>query len=326
MSNFLDPKDPSGSSRARPSATPEPADDAEGVAFALAPEDEALLARAREEHHRTSVPVPIRLRLLARTLEEAYPRAPLAAVPARPLVAVPRRGARTAWLGGALALGVLSLLLSRFLSRGHESGAELAKEASAERGAQLLDAPIFRAPAREAAAGELSMLGPNLFPRSPFSAADGSWQVRRWDDLTLAPGETARVERDGEALCVLLGHGQRVIGGWPWPTAATAPSPAAPPAIKLSAGRAYRLVLRAWAREPLPAQVLVAVGHAGVPFSAAGAARVPVTEEPQGFVVDFVAPGDDPSVGVAFLATADDDADLTRVCISDVALGERLGR
>jgi hypothetical protein len=96
--------------------------------------------------------------------------------------------------------------------------------------------------------------------------------------------------------------------------------------VKLSAGRAYRLVLRAWAREPLPAQVLVAVGHAGVPFSAAGAARVPVSEEPQGFVVDFVAPGDDPSIGVAFLATAEADADPTRVCISDVALGERLGR
>lgn len=326
MSNYSDSKDPRGPQRARPSASPEPADAAETAAFSLSADDKALLARAREQHHQSSVPAPVRLRLLARTLEEACPRAPLAAVPARPLVPVPQRGARTAWLGGALALGVLSLLLSRFITRGQESSAELAKEAGAGRGAQLLDAPIFRAPAREAAAGELSMLGPNLFPTSPFSARDESWQVRRWDDLKLEPGEPARVERDGEALCVPLGSGQRVIGGWPWPAAAAAPSQPALPKVMLSAGRAYRLVLRAWAREPLPAQLLVAVGHAGVPFSAAGAARVPVSEEPQGFVVDFVAPGDDPSIGVAFLATADADADPTRVCISDVALGERLGR
>jgi hypothetical protein len=326
MSNHPDPKGPRGPQLPRPSAVPEPSDEAEAAAFSLSAEDEALLARAREVHHRTSVPEPIRLRLLARTLEEASPRAPIAAVPARPLVPVPQRGARTAWLGGALALGVFSLLVSRFLARSHEPGADVAQEAVTGGGAQLFDAPIFRAPAREAAAGELSMLGPNLLLRSPFSAQDGSWQVRRWDDLKKPPGEPARVERDGEALCVPLDGGQRVIGGWPWQAETNPPGQPAPAPVKLSAGRAYRLVLRAWARDPLPAQVLIAVGHAGVPFSAAGAARVPVSEEPQGFVVDFVAPGDDPSVGVAFLATADADADPTRVCISDVALGERLGR
>jgi hypothetical protein len=93
--------------------------------------------------------------------------------------------------------------------------------------------------------------------------------------------------------------------------------------VALVAGKPYRLGFKAWAREPLPAQLLIALGHASLPFSGRAGARVPVSTSPQPFVVDFVSSADDPSVGIAFLATGADGEEHTRVCLSDVTLTER---
>jgi hypothetical protein len=146
--------------------------------------------------------------------------------------------------------------------------------------------------------------------------------VRRWDDLSVAPSVSALQDFKEGALCVSLGAGERVLGGWPW----AASSSVAPKGVPLAPGKPYRLVFRAWAHEPLPAQLLIAVGHVRLPFSAAAGARVPVTTEPQSFVVDFASEHGDPSVGVAFLASAKpgtSEKERTRVCVSDLTLTER---
>jgi hypothetical protein len=69
---------------------------------------------------------------------------------------------------------------------------------------------------------------------------------------------------------------------------------------------------------------LIAVGHTTLPFSTAGGARVPVSAERQFFEVRFVAPYDDPSVGVAFLAT--NGSEPTRVCVGEMTLTEAAPR
>jgi hypothetical protein len=142
--------------------------------------------------------------------------------------------------------------------------------------------------------------------------------VRRWDDLKLEPSEPAKHEIIGDGMCVELGSGERVVGGWPWPSGVGA----APKPVALEAGRRYRLVFRAWSRDPLPAQVLIAVGHDRIPFSAAAGARVEVSTTARAYALSFVAAHHDPSVGVAFLATAASDAERTKLCLSDVTLTE----
>jgi hypothetical protein len=137
--------------------------------------------------------------------------------------------------------------------------------------------------------------------------------------LGAAPVEPAKYHIVGAALCVELGNGERVIGGWPWLPAGevTAAKP-----VQLEAGKSYRLVFKAWAQDPLPAQVLIAVGHDRMPFSAAAGARVEVSNTPQAFAVSFVAVHDDPSIGVAFLGSAAEGAERSRLCWSDVTLTE----
>jgi hypothetical protein len=93
--------------------------------------------------------------------------------------------------------------------------------------------------------------------------------------------------------------------------------------VALVEGKAYRLTFKAWAHEPLPAQLLIALGHSRLPFSGRAGARVPVSTAAQAFAVEFVSSANDPSVGVAFLATGADTDERTRVCLSDVTLTER---
>lgn len=304
----------------------------------LSPEDLELLERVRRSLVEESVPGPVRQRMLARVVDEAVRGEQRFVVPAE-LVPIQRRGwGSGVWLLAAAAFGLVLLAGARGLFRGRPDPA-LTADASSKAapptglGAGLLHLPIFRAPAQQLPAGALALAGANLFGERPFSAQSRAWQVRRWDDLRGAPMENAAHDFVEGALCVALGGGERVLGGWPWlgPGSATdgrgssssqASSVEAPLPVALGAGRPYRLMFKAWAREPLPAQVLIAVGHARLPFSGRGGARVPVSTTPQPFVVDFVSSADDPSVGVAFLATGAAGEERTRVCLSDVTLTE----
>ena len=96
--------------------------------------------------------------------------------------------------------------------------------------------------------------------------------------------------------------------------------PLSPLPVALEAGQRYHLVFKAWAREPMPEQLLVAVGHSRVPFSGAGGARVELSTTQRAFLVDIRPRHDDPSVGVAFLANAAPGSAPSRVCVSDVTL------
>lgn len=291
----------------------------------LSVEGRELLARAREQLDAGGVPAPVRQRLFERALDEARRAEPSRGLPAAPLVRVERRGAARV-LGGTLALALALVLLAkvRLPFRASEDAADpLAVAAERTPSAaryvegRLFQSALFRAPAPEWS-GALPPPSANLFGERPFSSQSRAWQVKRWDDLGAKPDVPAAYELEGGALCVALRPGERVIGGWPWPASAAPPAP-----VALSAGKAYRLVFKAWASEPLPSQLLIAVGHAELPFSAAGGARVEVSTTPEAFVVSFVARYDDPSVGVAFLANAAEDAAPSRVCLSDVTLTER---
>jgi hypothetical protein len=308
----------------------------------LTSEERALLLRAREQRDSETVPAALRERLLARAVEETQ-RAPQSHV-VQVGQLVPVQSRRLAFALGGIGAAAAALVLvanARGPARGAEA-AELASERSAGRaaaarevGARLFQSELFHAPA-PSLAGALPPPDASLFSEKPFSAQSRAWQVRLWNDLGASPVDPAVHELDGGALCVNLGAGDRIIGGWPWaadPAVAElaaavpralpapvlpAPSPAAMPApVALVAGRSYRLVFKAWAQEPLPEQVLIAVGHAKVPFSAAAGARVEVSDEPESFVVNFRAAHDDPSIGLAFLANA---AEATRLCVSDVTL------
>jgi len=319
---------------------------------ALSPGDRELLAAARGALQRDPVPGPVRQRMFERMLEEVR-RPEHVVLPAAPLVPVPGRGA---WLvlgsAAAMAFGLVLLANARswFRSSGNDeplaSDAPLSAEERAARarpeqrlGDRIFQSALFRAPA-PAWSGALPPASASLFGEAPFTAQSHGWQVKRWDDLGSAPVDPAKYFFEQGALCVTLRAGDRVIGGYPWlpkgtpasdadsvtaPSPATsAPAPSAAPApVALTAGHAYRLVFKAWASEPLPAQLLIAVGHSELPFSAAAGARVDVASDPQPFVVNFVAQHDDPSVGVAFLANAGADAAPSRVCLSDVTLTER---
>jgi hypothetical protein len=326
----------------------------------LSIEDLELLARARHQRKGESVPEPVRERLLSRALEEASRSEPSVVAPAGEFVVVQPRGWGFAmgW-AAAVALGVLGLTqvrgwfsggdgsIAEGVTAGAEGSASSANAAARKLGDRLFQSSLFHAPAESlskevSAAGVLPPAEASLFSERPFSAQSRAWQVRRWDDLRSEPVQPAQYELVNGALCVGLGAGERIIGGWPWldrspdrgGSGATAGSGGsvgagqpesggvAPAPVPLSAGKAYRLTFKAWAREPLPAQMLIAVGHDRVPFSAAAGARVDVSTTPEAFAVSFVAAHSDPSIGVAFLATGADTSDRTRVCLSDVTLTE----
>jgi hypothetical protein len=303
----------------------------------LSVEDLELLGRVRRAREEESVPAAVRERLFGRVIEEAARSHPSFSVPAGQLVPVQRRvWVPALWLVGAALLCVVFLGSvfreqapgwlggsadpSRVAAEPREKGTATAAGSAGER---LLKFPIFNTPAQALPESMLLALGPNLLGERPFSAESGAWQVRRWDDLSAEPVQAASHDFDSGVLCLTLGAGERILGGWPWlDAAANVDAAKAPKAVALVAGRPYRLVLKAWAREPLPAQLLIAVGHARLPFSARGGARVPLSSEPRLFVVDFVSAADDPSVGLAFLATGAAGSEPTRVCLSDMALSE----
>ena len=299
--------------------------------FQLTAAERDLVARAREQRESETVPAALRQRLLARAIDETQ-RAPQSHVVQMGQL-VPVQSRRLAFaLSGAGAMAAMVVLLAN--ARGGFGGKDAA-DLAAERGAngatarqvdgRLFQSALFHAPA-PSLSGALPPPQASLFSEKPFSAQSRAWQVRRWNDLGAAPTEPAAHELDGGALCVTLGAGERIIGGWPWaPSETTAevphalpPPPAPLPApVALVAGKSYRLVFKAWAQEPVPDQVLIAVGHAKAPFSAAAGARVEVSATPSPFVVNFKAAYDDPSIGLAFLANA---TEPTRLCVSDVTL------
>ena len=306
---------------------------------ALGGGERQLLNSARAALQRDAVPGPVRQRLFERVLDEARRPGPSHVLQTAPLVPVRARGV---WMvlgsAAAMAFGLVLLANARPLLRSlDDEPLALDGQPRPEQrlGDRIFQSALFRAPA-PAWSGALPPADESLFGENPFSAQSHAWQVKRWDDLGSPPVEPAKYHFDQGALCVSLHAGERVIGGWPWASSgdpakgasagSVAPLPsasAAPAAVALKAGKAYRLVFKAWASEPLPSQLLVAVGHSRLPFSAAGGARVEVSSTPEPFVVSFVTKYDDPSVGVAFLANAAADAAPTRVCLSDVTLTER---
>lgn len=290
----------------------------------LSPEDRELLRSALRQRQQEALPDDVRERLLLRLSGEARAR-PGAAVPARQLGVVPRGSRAIAWAAAAVVLLAVAAAVVR---RGPRAAAPLASEPG--RGAAELrtgesghgrwpQLGSFRTAARVSPAGALPQDGRSLLWEAPFSPG-GAWQLRRWDDPSADPSETAPHEFEGEALCTTLEGGERVVGGWPWrEPGATAE---ARRELRLIAGRAYRLQLVAWASEPVPAELLIGVGHSRLPFSAAAGARAPLSTEPSLFRVDFVAPADDSSAGIAFLAAQARGASATRLCLRGVDLSE----
>lgn len=287
-----------------------------------------LLARARLARGRQGVPDEVRQRLLARTLDEL--RRPSGVLHAAELVPSAPRGLGVVFgCAAALALGVVLVAQLRgeageLAAAGESAEAEPAEAEPAPEhrrvGGGVFQSALFHAPAL-LASGPPPPQAASLFGERPFATADGHWQVRRWPDLSAGPTQLADHSLEGGALCVPLGADERVVAGWPW-----LPEGAAPPRpVALAAGKTYRLVFQAWAGAPAPGQVLIGVGHAALPFSAAGGARVPVTSQRQFFEVRFTAPHDDDNVGVAFLATGAGVAS-TRLCLAEMTLTESHGR
>jgi hypothetical protein len=292
-----------------------------------------LLGRVKARRLDAEISAEVRERLLRRVLEATRRSEQSLAVPAAQFVAVPPRGLAFGFgWSAALACALISLTQLRGWLRAGDRGedpllvdeAVTAEAATEGRGAEALarGERVFQSALFHAAAPVFSgaLPGPesSLFGEAPFSAQSAAWQVRRWDDLKSDPTQSAKYELVGNGMCVHIGDGERVVGGWPW----LGRGISAPKRVALEAGGRYRLVFRAWSREPLPAQVLIAVGHDQVPFSASAAARVDVSTTPRAFAVSFVAKHHDPSVGVAFLATAATDAERTQLCLSDVTLTE----
>jgi len=308
--------------------------DSESSEPELSAADRELLGRALRQRSEQGAPAALRERLLARALEEAQRGRPSFVVPAAHLVPVRRRTFGAAvWSVGAAMLGLVLWTHAGGVWQGAEDPAAPSAEVSGgaaraagqcvagqcSAGQRLLDTPLFRTPAQLLPAGAVPAALPSLLAEPPFSAQSRLWQVRRWDNLSADPVEPATHEVANGALCVRLGEGERVLGGWPW----APPGAPAPKGVALAAGKPYRLVFQAWAEEPLPAQLLMAVGHSRLPFSAAGGARVPVSTARQSFAVDVVSAQGDPSAGIAFLATGAAGSERTRVCLSDVRLTPR---
>ncbi len=317
--------------------------------FELSREDRELLGRARRSRAESRAPEWVRQRIVARALAEVRHVRPSLTISAE-LMPVARGGSRASLLAASLAVAIVLPVYLRYMPPGEAAGGALADAApTAEPAAassraireasdRLLEMPLFRAPAGVLPESAPPPRGVSLLGDRPFSELSKAWQVRRWNNLKWDPTNSAVFDFHEGALCITLEPGERVIGGWPWTeqadtlalgdTAAsedTVPSEdtIAPEAVPLVAGKSYRLTLTAWAHEPVPAQMLVAVGHSRLPFSAAAGARVPVTTKPQPYVVDFAVTSSDPSIGVGFLATNARDSEPTRVCVSDVTLHER---
>src|SRR5687767_9104706 len=163
----------------------------------LSIEDLELLARARHQRKRESVPEPVRERLLSRALEEASRSEPSLVVPAGEFVVVQPRGWGFAlgWVA-AVALGVLGLTQARgwfadedgSVTPSAEGSGSGANAAARMLGDRLFQSSLFHAPAESlskdvSAAGALPPAEASLFGERPFSAQSRAWQVRRWDDL-----------------------------------------------------------------------------------------------------------------------------------------------
>ncbi|MEO8180641.1 MAG: hypothetical protein ABI895_17535 [Deltaproteobacteria bacterium] len=295
----------------------------------LSPENAELLSFARQQRRAQRAPEDLRQRARARALAELAGPAAAHAMPAAPLIAVTRPSLRFGlrlFAVAALVLGAIvgapALLrtVSEQLAQGPEPRSSGNWQVSGPAG-ELLSrgSPLLRLPLLPLPEEEPPVLGPSLLGERPFAQPGGTWQVRRWNDPKAAPDEPAAYGFEDGALCVTLATGERVLGGWPWPTAGAA----SPGKVSIVQGRAYRLAFRAWVRGPLPSQVLLGVGHIQFPFVAAAAARVQIAPEPERFAMDFVASQDDEAVGVAFLASNGPHTDSTRVCLADVTLVAR---
>lgn len=292
--------------------------------FELSHDDRELLGRARRSRLESRAPEWVRQRVVARSLAEVRQGRLSLSISAAELVPVAPGGSRASLFAAALAALVVLPVYVRKISAGSDIQASAEPEAAAasrgarEAGERLLQTPLFNAPA-----GVLGTkpppYGPSLLGDRPFSQLSDAWQLRRWNDLTRDPKDGAVFDFDEGALCVTLESGERVLGGWPWAEEGAIE----PEKVPLAAGHSYRLTFRAWAHEPMPAQLLFAVGHSRLPFSAAAGARVEVRDEPESYVIDFDVESSDPSIGVAFLATNGKAAEQTRVCLSDVTLHER---
>lgn len=294
--------------------------------FELSQDDRELLARARRSRVESRAPEWVRQRVVARSLAAAREGRVSLSTSAAELVPVTQGGSRASLFAAALAALVVLPVYMRKMSAGDvqasvepEPEQPAASRGAREAGEQLLRTPLFNAPAGVLGKREPPPYGPSLLGDRPFSELSEAWQVRRWNDLTRDPTDGAVFDFDEGALCVTLDAGERVLGGWPW----AAEGVIEPDEVPLAAGRRYRLAFRAWAHEPMPAQLLFAVGHSRLPFSAAAGARVQVSDEPESYVIDFDVESSDPSIGVAFLASNGKDMEQTRVCVSDVTLHER---
>lgn len=296
-------------------------------AVELSAEERALLERARALRSGERMPDTVRERLLARLSDDAR-HGERHVAPARPLTVVPRPVPPPAvLLLAALAAAVLLFVGGRAGLDPSDTAAALgpeprSKAASAATNAateRLFDLALFQSSAQVLPAGVPALTGTNLLSDAPFSEHGENWQVRRWDDLQSDPGEAAAHEFLGGALCMPLAPEARVLGGWPWLSDDGVPREK----VALAAGRSYRLSLQAWVTKAAPVQLLVAVGHATLPFGATAGARVPVSTEPQRFVVDFVARQGEPNAGVAFLANGARGAEPVQLCLRELALSER---
>jgi hypothetical protein len=307
---------------------PPPAGSGELSPGELSPGERKLLARALAQRDEDGVPAATRERLLERALAEA--REPERMLP-RPAALVPvRSGGAVQAIVAALAMAAAVVLFARLREprAGNVTASDAAtpgnSSAARQVGSRLFQSELFRTPAA-AYSGPLPAATVNLFGEVPFSRQSRAWQARRWNDLGVDPVEPAAYEHEGAALCIELGSGERVVAGWPWLPSSSAgfgPRTAelAPAPVPLEAGHRYHLVFKAWAREPVPEQLLVAVGHARVPFSGAGGARVELSTTPRAYLVEIVPRHADPSVGVAFMANAAPGSAPSRVCVSDVTL------
>jgi hypothetical protein len=292
-------------------------------------EDSELLSLARRQRREQRAPDDLRQRARARVLAELAGPTPAHAMPAAPLVAVARPslrfglrmfGVAALVLGAIVGAPALLRTASKQWAQGPEPQSAANWQASGPAGDLLAhSSPLLRLPLLPLPDDQPAVAGPSLLGERPFAQPGGAWQVRRWNDPKAAPDEPAAFGFVGGALCVSLAAGERVLGGWPWPAAGAA----SPEKVAITQGRAYRLGFRAWVRGPLPAQVLLGVGHFQFPFVAAAAARVQVSPEPERFAMDFVASHDDDAVGVAFLASNGPHADPTRVCLADLTFVAR---
>ncbi|HVZ36785.1 MAG TPA: hypothetical protein VG963_30375 [Polyangiaceae bacterium] len=296
----------------------------------LSAEARELLARVRSSRRGESVPESLRARALSRVLSEVQ-RPAAAAVPANVLVPVRRASARALGrLGAAIALAVGALCGGPRVLQQVGARLGIAADRSAARdfrasgpAGELLSpqSPLFRMPLLPIE-DQAASTGPGLLGKTPFSEREPNWQARRWSDPKALPDAPVAHEFEQGALCVLIGPGERVLTGWPWPQDGTAPAPSAT-GVALSRGHAYRLSFEAWVRGPIPSQVLLGVGHTRFPFMAAAGARVQVSRDVERFAMDFVASDDDASVGIAFLAANGPHAEATHFCIGDLSLTSR---